>query len=62
MHIAKRLKLAGISVGVTSDIELALWRKYMLVAAWGALAAARKLNLGEIRCPKSYCLFIRAYR
>jgi len=47
--IAKRLKLASISVGVTSDIKLALWRKYMLVAAWGALAAARKLNLGEIR-------------
>jgi 2-dehydropantoate 2-reductase len=47
--IAKRLKLAGISVGVTSDIELALWRKFILVAAWGALASARKLNLGEIR-------------
>ncbi|ARD42968.1 2-dehydropantoate 2-reductase [Colwellia sp. PAMC 21821] len=47
--IAKRLKLAGISVGVTSDIELALWRKYILVAAWGALASARQLNLGEIR-------------
>ena len=48
-NIAKRLKLAGISVGVTSDIELALWRKYIFVAAWGALASARKLNLGEIR-------------
>ncbi len=47
--IAKRLTLAGISVGVTSDIKLALWRKYMLVAAWGALAASRKLTLGEIR-------------
>ena len=47
--IAKRLKLAGISVGVTSDITLALWRKFILVAAWGALAASRKLNLGEIR-------------
>jgi len=47
--IAKRLKLAGISVGVTSDIKLALWRKFILVAAWGALAASRKLNLGEIR-------------
>ena len=47
--IAKCLKLAGISVGVTSDIKLALWRKYIFVAAWGALASARKLNLGEIR-------------
>lgn len=47
--IAKRLKLAGISVGVTSDIELALWRKFILVAAWGALASTRRLNLGEIR-------------
>lgn len=47
--IAKCLKLAGISVGVTSDIELALWRKFIFVAAWGALAAAKKLNLGEIR-------------
>jgi len=47
--IAKRLKLAGISVGVTSDIELALWRKFIFVAAWGALASARKLNLGEMR-------------
>ncbi len=55
--IAKSLKLAGISVGVTSDIKLALWRKYMLVAAWGALAAARKLNLGEIRS-KSHIAFL----
>tara|TARA_R110000737_G_scaffold47530_4_gene67546 strand:+ start:2320 stop:3330 length:1011 start_codon:yes stop_codon:yes gene_type:complete len=47
--IAKCFKLANISVGVTSDIELALWRKFILVAAWGALASARKLNLGEIR-------------
>ena len=47
--IAKSLKLSGISVGVTSDIEQALWRKYIFVAAWGALAAARKLTLGEIR-------------
>jgi 2-dehydropantoate 2-reductase len=46
--IAKCFKLAGVSVGVTSDIELALWRKFILVAAWGALASARKLNLGEI--------------
>jgi 2-dehydropantoate 2-reductase len=48
-EVAKCFKLAGISVGVTSDIKLALWRKFILVAAWGALAAARKLNLGEIR-------------
>ena len=48
-NIAKCLKLAGISVGVTSDIELALWRKFIFVAAWGALAACRKLNLGQIR-------------
>lgn len=48
-HIAKCLKLAGISVGVTSDIELALWRKFIFVAAWGTLASARKLNLGQIR-------------
>lgn len=47
--IAKCLKLAGISVGVSSDIELALWRKFILVASWGALAAARKLTLGEIK-------------
>ncbi|MGB1261595.1 MAG: ketopantoate reductase family protein [Cognaticolwellia sp.] len=47
--IAKCLKLAGISVGVTRDIHLALWRKFIFVAAWGALAAARELNLGEIR-------------
>lgn len=48
-NIVKCLKLAGISVGVTSDIELALWRKFIFVAAWGALASARKLNLGEMR-------------
>jgi 2-dehydropantoate 2-reductase len=48
-NIAKCLKLAGISVGVTSDIELALWRKFIFVAAWGALGSARKLNLGQIR-------------
>ena len=49
--------MAGISVGVTSDIELALWRKYILVAAWGALASARKLNLGEIRA-QSHIAFL----
>ncbi|SEL83893.1 ketopantoate reductase [Colwellia chukchiensis] len=47
--IAKRLQLAGISVGVTRDMQLALWRKYIFVAAWGALAAAKNLTLGEIR-------------
>lgn len=56
-EIAKRLTLANISVGVTSDIELALWRKYILVAAWGALASARKLNLGEIRA-QSHIAFL----
>jgi len=56
-HIAKCFKLAGISIGVTSDIELALWRKYMLVAAWGALGAARKLNLGEIHA-QSHIAFL----
>jgi 2-dehydropantoate 2-reductase len=55
--IAKCFKLAGVSVGVTSDIKLALWRKFILVAAWGALAAARKLNLGEIRA-KSHITFL----
>ncbi|MEH6596950.1 MAG: 2-dehydropantoate 2-reductase [Colwellia polaris] len=56
-EIAKRLTLAGISVGVTSDIELALWRKFILVAAWGTLASARKLNLGEIRA-QSHIAFL----
>jgi len=55
--IAKCFKLANISVGVTSDIELALWRKFILVAAWGALASARKLNLGEIRA-QSHIAFL----
>ncbi|MFQ3196143.1 MAG: 2-dehydropantoate 2-reductase [Colwellia sp.] len=55
--IAKCFKLAGVSVGVTSDIKLALWRKFILVAAWGALAAARKLNLGEIRA-QSHITFL----
>ena len=44
--IAKCFKLANISVGVTSDI-----------AAWGALASARKLNLGEIRA-QSHIAFL----
>jgi 2-dehydropantoate 2-reductase len=48
-NIAKCLKLSGISVGVSTDIELALWRKFIFVASWGALAAAKKLTLGEIR-------------
>jgi 2-dehydropantoate 2-reductase len=55
--IAKCFKLAGVSVGVTSDIKLALWRKFILVAAWGALASARKLNLGEIRA-QSHITFL----
>ncbi|TWX73612.1 ketopantoate reductase family protein [Colwellia sp. C1TZA3] len=56
-EIAKCFKLAGVSIGVTSDIKLALWRKFILVAAWGALAGARKMNLGEIRA-QSHITFL----
>ncbi len=42
-------KQAKVSIGIAKDIELALWRKFIFVAAWGAFAASLKLPLGSLR-------------
>ncbi|WP_281558677.1 2-dehydropantoate 2-reductase [Thalassomonas sp. RHCl1] len=47
--LAQRLKKAGISTGLSRNIELALWRKYLFVAAWGALACVARAPVGALR-------------
>ncbi|WDE03245.1 2-dehydropantoate 2-reductase [Thalassomonas viridans] len=47
--LASILKKADISTGISRNIELALWRKYLFVAAWGALACVAKAPVGELR-------------
>ena len=48
-ELAQRLKKAGISTGISRSIELALWRKYLFVAAWGALGCVARAGVGELR-------------
>jgi len=48
-HLLSILKDADLSVGLSKDIEQALWRKFLFVASWGVLASALELSIGEIR-------------
>jgi len=48
-HLLSILKGALLSAGLSKDIEQALWRKFLFVASWGALASAVELSIGEIR-------------
>lgn len=48
-HLLSILKGADISAGLSKDVEQALWRKFLFVASWGALASAVELSIGEIR-------------
>lgn len=48
-EIVRCLNNAGISARTTSNIQIALWRKFIFVAAWGALAAVIKKPIGLIR-------------
>jgi len=48
-EITNKLTNAGISVGLTSNIHLALWRKFIFVAAWGTLASVVKTPVGILR-------------
>ena len=58
--LAIRLKTAGISVGISRDIELALWRKYLFVAAWGTLASVARVPVGTLReNPQSRALLVQ---
>ncbi|GLX80115.1 2-dehydropantoate 2-reductase [Thalassotalea insulae] len=47
--IVQCFKQAKVSVGVAKDINLALWRKFIFVAAWGALASCLRLPVGQLR-------------
>ena len=40
---------AGVSVEIPEDIRLAMWRKFLLVASWGALGAITRAPIGVIR-------------
>ena len=40
---------AGVSVEVPDDIRVAMWRKFLLVASWGALGAITRAPIGVIR-------------
>jgi 2-dehydropantoate 2-reductase len=48
-EISNVLSLANISCGLSNNIELALWRKFIFVAAWGALASLDNKSVGEMR-------------
>ncbi|WP_206486379.1 2-dehydropantoate 2-reductase [Thalassotalea sp. G2M2-11] len=50
--IAQCFVKAKVSIGITQNIEQALWRKFIFVAAWGALASAKSLSVGELRSGK----------
>ncbi len=47
--IAECFRQANVSVGVSKHIELALWRKFIFVAAWGTLASMQQQVIGELR-------------
>ena len=47
--IADTLKNSGVSVGITKNIQIAIWRKFIFVAAWGALASLIKVPVGVLR-------------
>lgn len=40
---------AGVSAEIPDDIRLAMWRKFLLVASWGALGAITRAPIGVIR-------------
>jgi len=48
-QIAQCFKEAGVSIGLTKNIHIALWRKFIFVAAWGALAAIEDKAVGALR-------------
>lgn len=48
-HIVSRFKQAGISIAISRDINIALWRKFIFVAAWGALASVDNKVVGQLR-------------
>jgi len=48
-NITKCLTSAHISIGIATDINIALWRKFLFVGAWGALASLIRTPIGEIR-------------
>lgn len=52
MVIVDVFKLAQISVGISKNISVALWRKFIFVAAWGALATVENMPVGELRTNK----------
>ncbi len=50
---AERLRLAferaGVTVEIPSDIQAALWDKFLLAASWGGLAAVTRAPIGVLR-------------
>ncbi len=48
-QITQCIKSCQISLRTTENISIALWRKFIFVAAWGAIAATENKTIGELR-------------
>ncbi len=48
-QITQCIKSCQISLRTTKSISIALWRKFIFVAAWGAIAATENKTIGELR-------------
>lgn len=47
--IVTKFKQADVSIAISRDIQIALWRKFIFVAAWGALASIDNKTVGQLR-------------
>lgn len=46
--LATELRRAGVRVEIPSSIETAMWRKFLLVVAWGAVGAVSRAPIGVL--------------
>ena len=61
-HRAERilavLKAAGIHVGLSTQIQIDLWEKFLFICAQGGVTALARLTIGEIlACPETAALY-----
>lgn len=48
-RIRRMFESAGVLVKVPADIHAAIWEKFLMVAAWGAVGAATRVPVGVLR-------------
>jgi len=48
-NIALCFKQAGVSIGISQNIDISLWRKFIFVGAWGAIASLNDESIGLLR-------------